>query len=56
MEHLPIVPETWKMKPNAKTKKQLTVVKGLLQKSNLALHTPYIVFPFTQIIYEFIQS
>ncbi len=34
MEHLPIVPETWKMKPNAKTKKQLTVVKGLLQKSN----------------------
>jgi hypothetical protein len=32
--HLPIVPETWKMKPNAKTKKQLTVVKGLLQKSN----------------------
>jgi hypothetical protein len=27
MEHLPIVPETWNMKPNAKTKKQLTVVK-----------------------------
>jgi hypothetical protein len=34
MEHLPIVPETWNMKPNAKTKKQLTVVKGLLKKSN----------------------
>ncbi len=34
MEHLPIVPRVWKMKPNPKTKKQLNVIKGLLQKSN----------------------
>jgi DNA topoisomerase-3 len=33
-EDLPIVPEIWKMKPNAKTKKQLNIIKGLLQKSN----------------------
>jgi DNA topoisomerase-3 len=31
-EDLPIVPEIWKMKPNAKTKKQLNIIKGLLQK------------------------
>lgn len=34
MEHLPIVPKVWKMKPNAKTKKQLSIVKGLLKQSN----------------------
>jgi DNA topoisomerase-3 len=34
IEHLPIVPEIWKMKPNAKTKKQLNIIKGLLQKFN----------------------
>ncbi|SFV89699.1 DNA topoisomerase III [hydrothermal vent metagenome] len=34
MEHLPIVPRVWEMKPNPKTKKQLNIIKGLLQKSN----------------------
>jgi DNA topoisomerase-3 len=34
LEHLPIVPNVWTMKPNARTKKQLNVIKGLLKQSN----------------------
>jgi len=34
MEQLPIVPELWKLRPNAKTKKQLNVIKGLLKQSS----------------------
>jgi DNA topoisomerase-3 len=33
LEHLPIVPNVWTMKPNARTKKQLNVIKGLLKQS-----------------------
>ncbi len=33
MQHLPIVPDVWKMKPNAKTKKQLNIVRGLLKRA-----------------------
>jgi DNA topoisomerase-3 len=33
MEHLPIVPKVWKMKPNPKTLKQLNAIKGLLKKA-----------------------
>ena len=33
LEHLPIVPNVWTMKPNQKTKKQLNVIKGLLKQS-----------------------
>jgi hypothetical protein len=36
MEHLPIVPETWKMKPNAKTKK-LSARVALMPTSQSAL-------------------
>lgn len=34
IDHLPIVPKVWKMKPNAKTKKQLNVIKGLLKQTS----------------------
>lgn len=34
MEHLPIVPKVWQMKPNPRTKKQLNVIQGLLKQSN----------------------
>lgn len=33
-EHLPIIPTTWKMKPNPKTKKQLNIIKSLLKQSD----------------------
>lgn len=34
LEHLPIVPNVWTMKPNARTKKQLNIIKGLLKQSS----------------------
>ncbi|WP_299788793.1 DNA topoisomerase III [uncultured Shewanella sp.] len=33
-EHLPIVPEQWKMKPKSKTRSQLTVLRGLVKKAS----------------------
>ncbi|MBE7216733.1 DNA topoisomerase III [Shewanella benthica] len=32
-EHLPIIPEKWKMKPKTKTRSQLTVLRGLVKKA-----------------------
>ncbi|QFU22173.1 DNA topoisomerase III [Shewanella eurypsychrophilus] len=33
-EHLPIIPEKWKMKPKPKTRSQLTVLRGLVKKAS----------------------
>ena len=32
-EHLPIVPQEWKMKPKSKTRSQLTVLRGLVKQA-----------------------
>ncbi len=37
-EHLPIVPEQWQLKPKAKTRKQLTVLKKLIKQANIIVH------------------
>lgn len=34
IEHLPIIPEQWQLKPKAKTRKQLTVIKKLIKKAD----------------------
>jgi len=33
-EHLPIIPQQWKMKPKPKTRSQLTVLRGLVKKAS----------------------
>ena len=33
-EHLPIIPEKWQLKPKAKTRKQLTVLRKLVKQAN----------------------
>lgn len=33
-EHLPIIPQQWKMKPKTKTRSQLTVLRGLVKKAS----------------------
>ena len=37
-EHLPIVPEQWQLKPKAKTRKQLTVLKKLIKQASIIIH------------------
>jgi DNA topoisomerase-3 len=37
-EHLPIVPEQWQLKPKAKTRKQLTVLKKLIKQASIIVH------------------
>ena len=37
-EHLPIVPEQWQLKPKAKTRKQLTVLKKLIKQASTIIH------------------
>ncbi len=34
MEHLPIVPEQWQLRPRKASSKQLTVIRKLLKKCN----------------------
>lgn len=38
MQHLPIVPEQWKLKPKPDTKKQLAVLKKLVAEADLLVH------------------
>ncbi len=38
LEHLPIVPEQWQLKPKPKTRKQLTVLRGLIKKAHQIVH------------------
>jgi DNA topoisomerase-3 len=38
MEHLPIVPEQWQLKPKAKTRSQLTVLRKLVKQANEIVH------------------
>lgn len=38
LDHLPIVPETWQLKPKFKTKSQLTVIRKLIKQCNQIVH------------------
>ncbi|REL34210.1 DNA topoisomerase III [Thalassotalea euphylliae] len=38
LEHLPIIPESWQLKPKYKTKSQLTVIRNWLKKANEVIH------------------
>lgn len=38
MQHLPIVPEKWKLKPKSDTKKQLAVLKKLVAEADVLVH------------------
>ncbi len=38
IEHLPILPQQWKLKPKAKTKKQLGVLKKLIKQADQIIH------------------
>jgi len=38
LEHLPIVPENWQLRPKSKTKSQLAVLKKLLKEADLLIH------------------
>ena len=37
-EHLPIIPEQWKLKAKTKTRKQLTVLKKLIKQASQLVH------------------
>lgn len=37
-EHLPIIPEQWKLKPRSKTRKQLTVLRKLIKQADALVH------------------
>ena len=39
IEHLPIVPEKWKLKPKVKTRKQLTVIKKLIKQATTLVNS-----------------
>ncbi len=39
VEHLPIIPTQWKLKPKLKTKKQLTVIKKLIKKADVIVNS-----------------
>ena len=39
IEHLPIMPEKWQLKPKATTRKQLNVIKGLIKKSTIIVNS-----------------
>lgn len=38
LEHLPIIPENWQLKPKYKTKSQLTVIRNWLKKADEVVH------------------
>ncbi|MGB1197828.1 MAG: DNA topoisomerase III [Thalassotalea sp.] len=38
LEHLPIIPQQWQLKPKYKTKSQLTVIRTLVKKANQLIH------------------
>ncbi|REL25461.1 DNA topoisomerase III [Thalassotalea euphylliae] len=38
LEHLPIIPESWQLKPKYKTKSQLTVIRNWLKKADEVVH------------------
>lgn len=38
MEHLPIIPEKWQLKPRKGVSKQLSVIKGLVKKADLLVN------------------
>jgi len=38
LEHLPILPQQWKLQPKAKTKKQLIVLKKLINQADQIIH------------------
>jgi len=38
LEHLPILPQQWKLRPKAKTKKQLGVLKKLIKQADQIIH------------------
>ncbi len=38
VEHLPIIPQQWQLKPKAKTRKQLTVIKRLIKQSDIIVN------------------
>ncbi|WP_028762193.1 DNA topoisomerase III [Shewanella colwelliana] len=37
-EHLPIIPQQWKMKPKAKTRGQITVLRGLVKQASVLVN------------------
>jgi DNA topoisomerase-3 len=39
VEHLPIIPEQWKLKPKPKTRKQLTVIKKLIKQADTIVNS-----------------
>lgn len=39
VEHLPIIPQQWQLKPKVKTKKQLNVIKRLVKKANIIVNS-----------------
>ncbi|WP_077337893.1 DNA topoisomerase III [Pseudocolwellia agarivorans] len=39
VEHLPIIPQQWQLKPKSKTRKQLTVIKRLIKQSDIIVNS-----------------
>lgn len=39
VEHLPIIPQQWQLKPKTKTRKQLTVIKRLIKQSDIIVNS-----------------
>lgn len=39
VEHLPIIPQQWKLKPKPKTRKQLTVIKKLIKQADTIVNS-----------------
>ena len=39
VEHLPIIPKQWKLKPKPKTRKQLTVIKKLIKQADVIVNS-----------------
>ena len=38
LEHLPIIPQQWQLKPKYKTKSQLTIIRALVKKAEQLIH------------------
>lgn len=39
VEHLPIIPQQWQLKPKVKTKKQLNIIKRLVKKASIIVNS-----------------
>jgi DNA topoisomerase-3 len=39
VEHLPIIPQQWQLKPKAKTRKQLSVIKRLIKQADIIVNS-----------------